>query len=441
MRSSRKALVVAGALWLAAAVAGASDDDPRVAWLAEHAVPIRSLDVSDGDFSDLEPLRAKLAGVRVVMLGEATHGDGTTFLAKNRLIRFLHEEMGFDVLAFESGMYDCAKAWDLLNAGEPARQAVSRGVFGIWTRSRQVHPLIDYIGSRAKSERPLELAGTDCQLTSTAPGDFLLADLSAYLSGIDPKLVRGEDWDRFAHVLNYLVEGYWELGVDTPPPPVEQAALLRTLDHWRSVIACDATPATVPWSGAFWRQYLASLRENIDQTWRTDPENFTKDVAVFAMRDRQMGKNLVWLAKERYPNRKIIVWAATFHNARNLGSIETADPKYARLYPGVAPMGEVAWRELGDALYSLGFVTFEGEAGRFYTPNPAPIPPASAGSLEDLCARAGLTNALIDFRSAPDWLRAPRAATVLGHVEMRADWTGVVDGVVFLRRMERSNRK
>src|SRR6185436_2699846 len=115
-----------------------AQEDARVRWLADHATPIRSVDPADDDFRDLEPLRKSLQGVRVVMLGEQDHGDGTTFLAKTRMIRFLHERMGFDVLAFESGLYDCAKVWERLQAGEPAQTAVPRGVFAIWTRSREV---------------------------------------------------------------------------------------------------------------------------------------------------------------------------------------------------------------------------------------------------------------------------------------------------------------
>lgn len=368
--------------------------DARIAWLSKNAV----------DLDDLAPLKDILKGVRVVMLGEQSHGDGATFLAKTRLIKYLHEEMGFDVLAFESGVYDVAKAWELLKAGEPARTAVPRGVFAIWTRSRELLPLIDYLGERSKTNRPLELAGVDSQLTGTASTDFLVKELKA----LD---IEG-DWTRL-------------IGVEEPPPLDEQVAFMKAIE--------DARQKT---SSSFWRQVLENLRLNAEQTWR-DP----KDPAVFAMRDAQMGRNLVWLAKERYPDRKIIVWAATFHNARNLAQIETGDEKTTRLYRATSPMGEVAWKALGDELYSLGFTSFEGEAGAVFAKTAKPLTKPSANSFEDLCDRAGLSEALIDFRKAPDWLRKPLVARLLGHVEMRADWTRVVDGVVFLRTQSRSTKQ
>ncbi|HEX6158607.1 MAG TPA: erythromycin esterase family protein [Thermoanaerobaculia bacterium] len=438
--------VVIVSLWLlvTALSSRAQEKDPRVAWLAANAVPIRSLDVGDDDFSDLEPLRATLKGVRVVMLGEQTHGDGTTFLAKNRLIRFLHEELGFDVLAFESGLYDCAKAWEFLAAGEAPEKAFPRGVFAIWSVSREVQPLVEYLGRRAKSDRPLELAGVDSQLTGSASTELLVTDLAAFLSRIDPKLAKGKEWDRVAGVIGHLTKSSWELGTEPVPSPREQAAFARTIERWRTTIAArDRTPASQAWSGAFWRQLLTNLRLFAEQTWRTDYRDHAGNVPVFAMRDRQMGENLLWLANERYPGRRIIVWGATFHNARNLGTIAPGDAKRTRLYAGTAPMGEVAAKALGERLYSLGFTSYEGEAARAFSKTATPLPPATAGSLEDLFARAGLTNAFLDFRKPSpggQWLHAPLTARLLGHVEMRADWSRIVDGVVFLRKMERSRK-
>src|SRR5258707_321593 len=131
--------ILAGALLLITSGAQSQDavaapPDPRVAWLAAHAVKLHSLDTADAEFTDLAPLRTTLKGVRVVLLGEQDHGDGTTLAGKIRLIRFLHEQMGFDVLAFESGFYDCPKVWELLTKGEEARKAIPRGVFTVWTK-------------------------------------------------------------------------------------------------------------------------------------------------------------------------------------------------------------------------------------------------------------------------------------------------------------------
>src|SRR5262245_47550402 len=137
---------------------GARAEDRQTAQLRDEAVALRSIEPGDEDFSDLAPLRSVLANRRVVILGEASHGDGAAFLAKARLVRFLHRELGFDVLAFESGFYDCAKDWERIEAGDDPAAAFRQSVFAIWTRSVQVQPLITYFASAARSQRPLELA-------------------------------------------------------------------------------------------------------------------------------------------------------------------------------------------------------------------------------------------------------------------------------------------
>ena len=420
---------------LAALLLMATSDDARVASLREHAVAVRSIDPADGDFRDLEPLRKSLKGVRVVMLGEQDHADGSTFLAKTRLIRFLHERMGYDVLAFESGLYDCAKVWERLQAGEAAQTAVPFGVFAIWTNSREVQPLIDYIGAQMKTKHPLEIAGVDNQFTGKASEQLFVGDLA---KAIGPELAHGPDWDRAVHVINLLTTSALEAGTAPVPTPEEQAAFSRTIETWRSRI-----------DSAFWKQVLESVRTFGEQEMRTPYPDSVGKVEVFTMRDLQMGDNLLWLAREKYPKRKIIVWAATGHNARNVGTIDPGKAKRPEFYTtktasGEAvwrPMGDVAHRVLGNELYSVAFVAHEGEFARFFAKVAQPVPVPSPGSLEDLFARAGFTNAFLDLRHAPAWLHEPLAAQIFGHTEMRADWTRVVDGVVFMRRMERSHRK
>src|SRR5207248_6952503 len=69
----------------------AGPSDSRSDWLKKRALSVRSIDPADDDFTDLMPLRDFIGNARVVQLGEQSHGDGAAFLAKARLIRFLHE--------------------------------------------------------------------------------------------------------------------------------------------------------------------------------------------------------------------------------------------------------------------------------------------------------------------------------------------------------------
>src|SRR5262245_62656118 len=173
-RRSPLALILCGALLcLGQSSRAHADNAERVAWLKDHAATLRTIDPADSDFADLEPIRRAIGDARIVMLGEQTHGDGVTFHAKTRLIRYLHEKCGFDVLAFESGLYDCRKAWQLLRDGQtPADKAFGTGVFAIWAQSQQVQPLVEYLRKRARESRPLELAGFDCQFTAEASSKY-----------------------------------------------------------------------------------------------------------------------------------------------------------------------------------------------------------------------------------------------------------------------------
>ncbi len=412
----------------------AAPADPRVEWLRKNAVPIRSIAPDDRSFFDLQPLKKILGDARVVLLGEPTHGDGAVFLAKTRLIQFLHEEMGFDVLAFESGLYDCRRAWEALQAGEDPVTAVRRGVFGIWTRSEQVIPLMDYLGRRARTQRPLELAGFDSQFTASASKDFLVSDLAAYLRRIGSPAPEAPDWQPFSRTLQAMTEPTDEPAI---PPAAEQERFRARLRELRQEIEKRAGPPRDR-DTRVWIQMMESIEGNARTEW------VSLDVGKQA-RDEQMGRNLVWLAQERYPDRKIIVWAATFHNARNLRRLDPGlgNPDLKRTYATYVPMGEVAHRSLGKQMYSLGFTAATGRAGSAFSRKPEDLWKPTPGSLEDLMERAGLENALVDFRNPPRggaWLREPLISRPLGYTEMMGNWSEILDGMMFIREMTPSTR-
>jgi erythromycin esterase len=67
--------------------------------------PLVSIQPGASDYRDLLPFAQAIGQARVVALGEQTHGGAEEFLLKTRLVKYLHEKMGFDVLLLESGFY------------------------------------------------------------------------------------------------------------------------------------------------------------------------------------------------------------------------------------------------------------------------------------------------------------------------------------------------
>jgi len=106
--------------------------DPRVEELGRFAQPVRTIDPQDDDFSDLDFLESRLEGVRIVLLGESHHGNGSDFLGKTRLVKFLHQRLGFNVLVFEAGLYDMEKAWRSIQSDQPSERVLAERLWRVW---------------------------------------------------------------------------------------------------------------------------------------------------------------------------------------------------------------------------------------------------------------------------------------------------------------------
>jgi erythromycin esterase len=413
---------------------------PRTVWLRQNVPAIRTIDPQDDDFSDLEPLRGAIGSARVVMLGEQTHGDGSTFLAKARLIQFLHQEMGFDVLAFESPMYDLSKAWQEIERGALATDALRAGVFGTGPHSDQFGAVVEYLEQTVRTDRPLILAGFDSQSHTQFSRDSLAIDLQRFLHwvGMDPAV---------------LDEG----------EPLRDA--LRELTHYRpieswvvdtlTVLAAEVTKRTAELQYAdtiFLRQILMNLPAYARQVHlgRVEMEFVTSGVAREALslamgsiRGEQMGKNVLWLAENRYPERKIIVWASSIHT-RYRGYL-LDDPGRGRASVAIeeAPMGQWVRAGMGESVYSIMFTSYTGAA---YAPRWGSAFPYEIHTdynarpeldFEDWMNAADLRYAFVDLRhptGGGEWLRNPFIARPHANTSALSPWSENTDALFFIQR-------
>lgn len=378
---------------------------------------IKSISPDDTEFSDLQFLRETLKDVEIVALGEANHGDGTTYESKVRLVKFLHEELGFDVLAFESGLYDCNKAWQLIEQGENADTAASKSVFGIWSMSEQVKPLFQYLEAEKRSQNPLVLTGFDFQFSGSSKGalseELLVSDFKSFLLSLHvdsvTQLVNSQEWDAFAKDIQDRTSYASETGQAALP------FLEKTEIHVKKIASTREIE--------FWLQWIKSTKYLI-----MDPKR--------EQRDKYMAENLIWIKEHYYPGKKIICWAATSHvmfNPAQLG---------IKHYEKDPPKGDFLKERYGEKYYAVGFVAFEGERIAMMV-GPQKIEPAKKNSLEYIINQhCTAQNCFVNFRELND-----DCFLVKDKIKVRPlgfKWysniriTQILDGVIFHKKMEES---
>ena len=191
-------------------------------YVQENTINIKAIAPDSTDYSDLEAFGNSIGNSKIVMLGEQDHGDAATFLAKTRLIKYLHEKKGFNVLAFESDFFGLNYGWDFVKNGTlNCDSFILKNIYPLWTYCNACKNLFTlYIPSSLKTNNPLEITGFDNQVF-TKPLypilDSVLRNLnipitkqSDYSSTIFPLL---QSWGKFTNdnigntkVNNYLLE-------------------------------------------------------------------------------------------------------------------------------------------------------------------------------------------------------------------------------------------
>lgn len=423
---------------------GAGGDD-RAAWLGANALRLSTVQTDDAEAIELQPLRQWLADVDMVLLGEATRGDGSTFEAKTRLVRFLHEQLGFDVLAFECGFFECHRAWQSIGNGRHPRSALGQTIFPLYVDSREFQPLLELLEQYARSEQPLEVAGFDSQL-SASNLDSLRASLTEAMA---PCPDTARDLEETWEVIQHVAAGTFASGEQALPDMALRSRIEATFDHIAAQLNCAAGSIQVgqaPMDVDFWQQVVANLRSATELTWalgQWDPQT-AMDPAIHNTRDRQMADNLLWL-RRRHPDRKIIVWSLTLHLARDLGSLETGESDTRERFSRFDLLGARLAAELEPDPYVVAFTAYQGQKGSiFQQPHSLLVP--TRGSLEDLLGRTDLELAFLDLRHLSSleggaWLTRPLIARPIAFKELRGVWQEHLDAFFYIRTLSAAHRE
>jgi erythromycin esterase-like protein len=286
---------------------------------------------------DFSFLKEELKNAQVVMLGENTHYDGNVFEMKTKIIKYLHQEMGYNTIAFESGVYDVWKAQQSINANENVRAAFENSLFTIWAKKNEFKSFIEFYDNNKSN---LKLFGFDNQITGKYGEKELFTDLYDYCKQNQLTLdLNKEDLELLFESMDS--SGFFDEGDITYPQ-------FKNSFH-KLLSAIEQKPKSE--TNFYWSQIIKSLLTLGEENYKKIRVLSTFNCTLADnIRDKQMADNLLAYIKT-HPNEKIICWGANQHFANDMSYVK--EP----IIDKFIPMGSYIKTALKEKVYSLAAIT------------------------------------------------------------------------------------
>ena len=259
--------------------------------------------------SELEPLRQIVGGAQFVGLGEAVHTSGGFYEMKDRIFRYLVEQMGFRAFGIESPWIRADRVEQYLQTGQGTALNAIGGIGPVF-RSGELLTMIEWMRAWnvAHPDDPLHFYGFDIQSQAFQNGTALIAFLDAVGIGDDDPRVAGirecdgVENDYFFEEIPYPPELYQQCQdalaataafFDASEKDIEQLTSAEQLGYARVHLVGLQT----------WEEELLYLETDIDHSGR--------------VRDRGMAYVAQALRKLRFPHARTALWAHNGHIAKN----------------------------------------------------------------------------------------------------------------------------
>lgn len=334
------------------------------------------------------------------MLGENTHGSSEYPLLKNRIIQYLHNKLGYNVLTWESSLLDCYAVESLKEQLEPEQMANNSLHFAY--KSRQVLPLLTYF-----KNSDLILTGMDSQPT-------VYSDATAKFLQSNPCFTKASREIYYVDSLAQTPSAYSWKDQNRKELAKKYQSILDNLSN----TSCSRDDLEV---------IIRGLKDRID-----DMINRNKN------RDERMADNLMWLLYDKYPNEKFIIYA---HNAH----IDIQNQKNS--YANSKSMAEFLPDSVIAKSYRIGIFGFEGQARYNLGKNPIyDFKPHPKASLENYLHQTNFKiNFFLDLENqvkcdSNSWIFRKVNTMYFGKIKDHKIVTDHYDGVILINKITPSTK-
>jgi erythromycin esterase-like protein len=289
--------------------------------------------IENNDFSFL---LNELQNKRIVVLGEQLHIDGTTFLAKENIIHYLHEKLDYDVVLYEAGLYDM---WQMASNADTLNPGI--GLYPFWWNNEETKSLWDYYRNENQRGDSIYLGGFDIQLTGNMADSTRINMLSNYLAGKDINL---NDYPNFLHFAEKMKTymSWWHM-FDRQFSTGQKDSIKLEMNDLATKIQNVTNPNL---DDKIYYRYISGLQQRFESISNNLDMGNPKRMQV---RDSLMADNLIWLADSVYPDKKIIVWTSNIH---------AIHPKDSFDYLSWKTTGQYLKKHYKDSLYTIVFSSY-----------------------------------------------------------------------------------
>lgn len=352
------------------------DDNQFVEWIVRNAREIKTVSPNE-DFDDLLHLKTVLRDVKLVGLGESTHGTSEFFKMKHRLLRFLVQEMNYTRFYLEASMSRCRYINDyvLYGKGNADSATLIQG-FVPW-RVEEVRDMIEWIRTYNKSvaeNKKVRFYGIDLQIN-----DMAWKQLKEFYKIVKEKKVA--ELDNLQQKADSAAKQS-----NNPDSLVKGAVLFGAIHKDIMGIVDDMVMNQGEYEYKVGKENYQRNLMNI-KLIAQQAESYKNLMVNF--RDYYMAQNVLHLQNQGGDDTKGVVWAHNGHISK-----------------GWTTMGSFLAEIMGKKYYAIGFDFFSGS---FQSRNkdinntshnwdiiPLGAPPAK--SLPWYLNKAGHENFFIDFR-------------------------------------------